>query len=195
MGLASNSSDRGLQRPARCWGPRRGSCERDQRSNGRSDAAWGEIAWAPCFACSRLRGPDQVGGLAAPDDPRSSVSELPCPHSLMRSPATHLGVCMHDCPASCPCHPTAFTCGLTRWAPAPAAPLALGIHRVLSRAAPQPAARPASFMHNTRRWGEHTASPAAAAAASKSAPLLTSCSRWRRSRPAAQAEGSTRNRD
>lgn len=108
MGLASNSSDRGLQRPARCWGPRRGSCERDQRSNGRSDAARGEIAWAPCFACSRLRGPDQVGGLAAPDDPRSSVSELPCPHSLMRSPATHLGVCMHDCPASCPCHPHCF---------------------------------------------------------------------------------------
>ena len=142
----------------------------------------------------QIAGPNQVGGLAAPDDRRSSFSELACPYSLMPSPAIYLRVRMHDS-SQLPCHPTAFTCGLTRWAPAPAAPLALGIHRVLSRAAPQPAARPASFMHNTRRRGEHTASPAAAAAASKSAPLLTSCSRWRRSRPAAQAEGSNRNMD
>lgn len=58
------------------------------------------------------------------------------------------------------------------------------MHRVLSGAASQSTARPASCMHNTRRRGEHTASPAAAAAAAEAEPLLTSWSRWRRSRPA-----------
>ena len=98
---------------------------------------------------------------------------------------------MCACPGPPNCHPCtacAFTCGLTHRAPAPAAPLALTIHRVLGGAAPRPAAQPASCKNNARRRGEHTASPAAAAAAAET-ELLTSGSRWRRSRPAAVGEG------